>query len=163
MRLAAEQFFIMTSEAEIHDVIVIGCGAAGLMAAASAGARGRRVLVLEKNSKPGVKILISGGTRCNITHHCDVRGISEAFGRQGRFLLSALAGLSPEDVIHTIEAQGVKTKVESTGKIFPESDRAIDVRVSRLRSKLQDDPNNPKIIKTIYGAGYIFIADLVVS
>ena len=68
------------------DVIVVGGGAAGLWSAGTAAARGRRVLVLEKNKKPGVKILMSGGTRCNITHHCDVEGILQAFGNQGRFL-----------------------------------------------------------------------------
>ncbi len=56
------------------DVIVVGGGAAGLWSAGTAAARGLRVLVLEKNNKAGVKILISGGTRCNITHHCDVEG-----------------------------------------------------------------------------------------
>jgi predicted Rossmann fold flavoprotein len=111
------------------DVIVVGAGAAGLMAAASAGIRGRRVLVLEKNTKIGVKILMSGGTRCNITHNCDSRGIADAFGRrQGKFLRSALAALSPEEVIYKIESLGVATKVEDTGKIFPVSNKAIDVR-----------------------------------
>ncbi|MEM7457280.1 MAG: NAD(P)/FAD-dependent oxidoreductase [Planctomycetota bacterium] len=110
------------------DVIVIGAGAAGLMAAASASSRGLRVLLLEKNRKLGVKILISGGTRCNITHNCDSRGIVEAFGRQGRFLHSALAALPPEKVVSLIESRGVETKVEDTGKIFPASDSAVDVR-----------------------------------
>jgi len=103
------------------------------MAAASAGSRGLRVLVLEKNRKVGVKILMSGGTRCNITHNCDVRGIAEAFGRQGKFLRSALAALTPEQVIEKIEAQGVATKVEETGKIFPVSNKAIDVRDALVR------------------------------
>ena len=110
------------------DVIVIGGGAAGLLAAASAGGRGRSVLLLEKNTKLGVKILMSGGTRCNITHACDAQGIAEAFGNQGRFLRSALASLPPEDVVTLVESHGVKTKVESTGKVFPVSNRAIDVR-----------------------------------
>lgn len=112
----------------VRDVIVVGGGAAGLMAAASAAARGRDVLVLEKNRKLGVKVLMSGGTRCNITHACDQRGIAEAFGRQGRFLRSALATLTPEQVIEKIESLGVATKVEDTGKVFPVSNRAIDVR-----------------------------------
>ncbi|MEQ9411428.1 MAG: aminoacetone oxidase family FAD-binding enzyme [Fuerstiella sp.] len=123
----------MNLNSEIRDVIVVGGGAAGLMTAASAGARGKRVLVLEKNRKLGVKILMSGGTRCNITHHCDARGIAEAFGRQGKFLRSALATLSPQDVIRKIEALGVATRVEATGKIFPVSNRAIDVRDALVR------------------------------
>lgn len=107
---------------------MVGAGAAGLMAATSAASRGRRVLLLEKNRKLGVKILISGGTRCNITHNCDNAGIIKAFGRNGRFLHSALAALPPPEVINMIEAAGVATKVEDTGKIFPVSNRAIDVR-----------------------------------
>ena len=110
------------------DLVIIGAGAAGLMAAASAGARGLKVLLLEKNRKLGVKILMSGGTRCNITHNCPSRDIVRAFGHQGNFLYSALAALPPETVIEKIEAQGVETKIESTGKIFPVSNRAIDVR-----------------------------------
>lgn len=98
------------------------------MAAASAGERGLKTLLLEKNRKLGVKILMSGGTRCNITHHCDVRDIVSAFGRQGKFLHSALAALPPQDVIKKIEEQGVPTKIEATGKIFPVSNKAIDVR-----------------------------------
>lgn len=98
------------------------------MAAASAAESGCKVLLLEKNKKLGVKILMSGGTRCNITHNCDEREIVKAFGRQGKFLHSALSALPPCDVIQKIEAQGVATKIESTGKIFPVSNKAIDVR-----------------------------------
>jgi predicted Rossmann fold flavoprotein len=121
----------MTSPLSISDnwdAIIIGGGAAGLWAAGTAAARGKRVLVLEKNNKPGVKILMSGGTRCNITHACSERQIAEAYGRQGRFLLSPLSRLTPEDVINQFTAMGVPSKVEETGKVFPVSDRAIDVR-----------------------------------
>src|SRR5436305_14389169 len=111
----------------IWDVVVIGAGAAGLTAAIAAGEQGRRVLLLEKNRKPGVKILMSGGTRCNITHATDNRGIVEAFGAPGRFLHSALAALSVDDTITMFEAEGVATKVEETGKIFPVSNKASDV------------------------------------
>src|SRR5271170_7796525 len=100
------------------DVIVVGAGAAGLMAASSAAEAGSRVLLLEKNRRPGVKILMSGGTRCNITHATDNRGIVEAFGTRGRFLHSALAALSVEDTIQFFESAGVRTKVEETGKVF---------------------------------------------
>lgn len=122
-----------TRVSQTWDAIIVGAGAAGLMAAASAGLQGRRVVVLEKNRKLGVKILMSGGTRCNITHNCDQRGIAEAFGRQGKFLRSALASLTPEQVVEKIEAQGVATKVEETGKIFPISNKAIDVRDALVR------------------------------
>ncbi len=116
-----------------YDVIVIGAGAAGLLAAARAAERGRQVLLLEKNNKAGVKILMSGGTRCNLTHAVDKWGIIDAFGNQGSFLHSALAALGPSDLVQMFEAEGVKTKVEVTGKIFPASDKATDVLAALLR------------------------------
>src|SRR5438128_12615774 len=103
------------------------------MAGIRAAECGRRVLVLEKNRKPGVKILMSGGTRCNITHATDNRGIVAAYGPPGRFLHSALAALSVQDTIDLFEAEGVATKVEETGKIFPVSNRAADVLNALLR------------------------------
>ena len=118
------------------DVIVIGAGAAGLFAATRAAERGRDVLLLEKNRKPGVKILMSGGTRCNLTQHTDTSGIVAAFGDQGPFLHSALAALPPEDLVAWFEAEGVATKVEATGKVFPRSDRALDV-LNALRRRLE--------------------------
>lgn len=115
------------------DAVVVGAGAAGLMTAIHAAERGRRVLLLEKGRKPGVKILMSGGTRCNITHDCDNRGIIEAFGPNGKFLHSALAAFGVRDAIAFFEGEGVATKVEDTGKIFPVSDRALDVLNALLR------------------------------
>jgi predicted Rossmann fold flavoprotein len=113
--------------ADSAQVIVIGAGAAGLLAAIRAAERGRRTVLLEKNRKPGVKILMSGGTRCNLTHATDRRGIVAAFGRQGPFLHSALAALGPDELVAMFTAEGVATKVEPGGKIFPVSDRALDV------------------------------------
>src|SRR5213592_4777822 len=115
------------------DAVVIGAGAAGLLAASRAAERGRRTLLLEKNRKPGVKILMSGGTRCNLTHATDNRGIVEAFGPPGRFLHSALAALSVQETIELFEAEGVATKVEETGKVFPVSNRAADVLDALVR------------------------------
>lgn len=112
----------------MHDLIIIGGGAAGLWAAGIAGSRGLKVLVLEKNRKPGVKILISGGTRCNITQNCGPSDIITAFGKQGRFLKHAVYQLPPAAVVQRMNSLGLATKVESTGKVFPVSDRAIDVR-----------------------------------
>src|SRR5205814_9391732 len=117
----------------VWDVVVIGAGAAGLLAASQAAERGRRTLLLEKNRKAGVKILMSGGTRCNITHATDNRAIVEAFGPPGRFLHSALAALSVEDTVALFEAEGVASKVEETGKIFPVSNKAKDVLDALLR------------------------------
>jgi predicted Rossmann fold flavoprotein len=115
------------------EVAVVGAGAAGLLAASRAAERGRRTLLLERNRKAGVKILMSGGTRCNITHATDNRGIVEAFGPPGRFLHSALAALGVQDTIDLFEAEGVLTKVEETGKVFPVSNKATDVLAALLR------------------------------
>jgi predicted Rossmann fold flavoprotein len=117
----------------LWDVAVIGAGAAGLMAAIRAAESGRRVILLEKNGKPGIKILMSGGTRCNITHATDNRGIVEAFGPSGRFLHSALAAFGVQDTLDFFHREGVPTKVEETGKIFPVSNRAVDVLNALLR------------------------------
>src|SRR5437016_3193878 len=117
----------------VWDVVVIGAGAAGLLAAVRAAERGRRTLLLEKNRKPGVKTLTSGGTRCNVTHATDNRGIVEAYGPPGRFLHSALAALSVQDTVDLFEAEGVPTKVEETGKVFPVSNKATDVLDALLR------------------------------
>ena len=124
------------------DAIVCGAGAAGLMAATRAAERGKRVALLEKGKRPGVKILMSGGTRCNVTHACHNRGIVEAFGPNGRFLHGPLAHFGVRDTVAFFEAEGVQTKQEQTGKIFPVSDRAQDVlaallnRLGRTSAKL---------------------------
>lgn len=116
------------------DVVVVGAGAAGLMCAIRAAQRGKRVLLLEKNRKPGVKILMSGGTRCNLTHATDRRSLADAFPRdQARFLRGPLAALGPDELVDMFNRQGLPTKVESTGKIFPQSDRALDVQRTLLR------------------------------
>jgi len=110
------------------DVIVVGAGAAGLLAAERAGRRGLRTAVFDRNREPGVKILMSGGTRCNVTHATDARGIADAFPKyQGAFLRSSLAAFPPAAMIGLVEAEGVATKVERGGKVFPVSDRAADI------------------------------------
>ncbi len=109
-------------------VIVIGAGAAGLVAAAEAAKRSAEVLLLEKNNKTGVKILMSGGTRCNLTHDTNARGIAVAFGRGGRFLQPSVGAFPPSAVVQMFNQLGLPTKVEATGKIFPDSDRALHVR-----------------------------------
>ncbi|NBO91870.1 MAG: NAD(P)/FAD-dependent oxidoreductase [Planctomycetia bacterium] len=103
------------------------------MAAARAAELGVQTLLLEKTKRPGTKILMSGGTRCNITHDTDNRGIVEAYGPPGRFLHSALAALGVRETIDLFEAEGVLTKVEDTGKVFPVSNRAADVLDALLR------------------------------
>ncbi len=139
------------------DVVVVGAGAAGLVAAERAASRGRRTLLLEKNRRPGIKILMSGGTRCNLTHATDERGIVAAYGPPGRFLHSALAALGPQDLVALVEGEGVKTKIEETGKIFPASNRAADIlaaftaRLSRTDCELALEEPLVEIARTESG------------
>jgi predicted Rossmann fold flavoprotein len=114
------------------DVIIIGAGAAGLLAATRAAERGRRALLLEKNPRPGAKLLMAGGGRCNVTHDADARGIAEAFGPPGRFLHPALAAFGPHDLVALLEAEGVAVMTEADGRVFPASGKAADVLAALL-------------------------------
>lgn len=126
---------VATQSTGLH-IVVVGAGAAGMMAAGVAAQSGARVTLLEKNTKTGVKILMSGGTRCNITHDTDSKGITEAFGHAKRFLQPSIGKFGPSDVIAMFHELGVETKREETGKIFPVSNRAIDVRDALHQSML---------------------------
>ncbi|WP_407652531.1 BaiN/RdsA family NAD(P)/FAD-dependent oxidoreductase [Aporhodopirellula aestuarii] len=126
----------MSPHSNAPRIVVIGAGAAGMMAAAVAARRQCDVTLLEKNRKTGVKILMSGGTRCNLTHDTDARGITEAFGHAKRFLQPSVGKFPPTDVIKHFERLGVGTKREVTGKIFPSSNRALDVRDAMHRDML---------------------------
>lgn len=109
------------------DVIVIGAGAAGLLAAGRAAAQGAQVLLLEQNEKPGRKIGITGKGRCNVTNACDARTFQEHVVTNGRFLFSALHRLGPAEMMALLEEAGVPLKVERGNRVFPVSDRAFDV------------------------------------
>ena len=113
-------------------LLVIGAGPAGLIAAGRASARGVAVVVLDKNRHPGVKLLATGGGRCNLTNLLPVKELAAAFGPQGRFLLSALTRFGPDDVIDFFAAHGVVCKVEGVSQVFPASNRANDVLAALL-------------------------------
>ena len=110
------------------DVIVIGGGPAGIMAAGRAGELGAKVALLEKNQKLGKKLLLTGKGRCNITHaELNVRKFVKAFGKKGNFLFSPFSLFGIKDTIEFFEKRGLKLKTERGQRIFPKSDRAQDV------------------------------------
>jgi predicted Rossmann fold flavoprotein len=107
------------------DAIIIGAGACGLMCAVQAGFLGKRVLVLEKNDRPGAKILISGGGRCNYTNL--YASAQQFISQNEHFCKSAFAQWTVEDTISFFEAYGVVGKEKTLGQLFPVSDKAKDV------------------------------------
>ncbi len=111
----------------MKKVVVIGAGAAGMMAAATAADRGLDVTLVEKNHRVGRKILITGKGRCNITNNCDIEELIENVPTNGKFLYSAFYTFTNEDVISMFENLGVKTKTERGNRVFPESDKAHDI------------------------------------
>lgn len=115
------------SRSDSVPLAVIGAGAAGLLAAIAAGEHGVPALVLEKNAKPGIKILMSGGGRCNVTNTGDLHQLVRSFPQGGRFLYSALAAFGPADIVALLDAAGVPTRVEDRGRVFPVSGKAADV------------------------------------
>lgn len=115
------------SRQEIYDLIVVGGGAAGLMAAGMAGRCGKRVLLLEKKEAPGKKLMITGKGRCNVTNRCTSQDVIAAVPTNGRFLYSALSAFSPQDTMEFFEKMGVPLKTERGERVFPQSDRAADI------------------------------------
>ncbi len=113
-------------------VIVIGGGAAGLMAAGTAASRGHDVLLLEKKERVGRKLVISGKGRCNITNDTDIDGLIQNTPGNGCFLYSTYYQFSNTDLMNFFEGQGVSLKVERGGRVFPVSDNAKDI-VDTLR------------------------------
>ena len=121
----------------MKKVVVIGAGAAGMMAAATAAERGLDVVLLEKQHRVGRKILITGKGRCNITNACDIEELIENVPTNGKFLYSAFYTFTNDCVIDMFNRLGVSTRVERGKRVFPESDKARDV-VDALEKQLKD-------------------------
>ena len=117
----------------MSSVIIIGGGPAGMLAGISAAQKGDKVTIIEKMNSCGKKLLITGKGRCNITNSTDINGFIENTPCNGRFLYGALNNFDNNDIISLLEEQGVKTKVERGGRIFPISDRAQDVLNALLK------------------------------
>ena len=109
-------------------VIVIGGGAAGLMAAVIAGREGAKVTLLEKMNYVGKKMGITGKGRCNITNACDMSDFIKNTPGNGKFLYGAYERFTNEDLLQLLHDAGLETKVERGGRVFPASDSALDVR-----------------------------------
>ena len=110
------------------DVAVIGAGPAGMMAAARAAELGTRVILIEKNKKPGRKLLLTGKGRCNITNaEFSLKRLVENYGEKGKFFFHAFSAFGPKNVIDFFEELGLKTKTERGKRVFPLSDKSGDV------------------------------------
>lgn len=121
------------------EVIVIGAGAAGLIAAGKAAEKAEKVTIIEKNDIVGKKILITGKGRCNITNATEIEDMITQYPRNAKFLYSSLYTFSNYDIIQLVESYGVKTKVERGGRVFPVSDKARDVVNALKRYALKDN------------------------
>ena len=121
-----------------EKVIVVGAGAAGLMAAGTAGERGFDVLLIERNDKVARKVMITGKGRCNVTNNCNlINDLIANVPTNGRFLYGAFSKFMPSDTIEFFEDMGVSLKVERGNRVFPVSDKAVEI-VDALNSFSQD-------------------------
>lgn len=127
----------------MYNIIVIGAGAAGLMAAGTAAKNGQSVLLLEKKSRPAIKLSITGKGRCNVTNSAELKDFVSEFGNNGKFLYSAFNEFFNTDTINFFENFGVKCRLERGGRYFPESNDAHDV-VNALIKFVKN--NNVKIL-----------------
>ena len=104
-----------------YDAVIVGGGAAGMMAAITAAELGKTVLLIDKNEKLGKKIRITGKGRCNVTNNCEPRTVIESTPGNGRFLYSALERFAPEDTMRFFEDLQVPLKTERGNRVFPQS------------------------------------------
>jgi predicted Rossmann fold flavoprotein len=117
----------MDKNSKKYDVAIVGGGPAGIMAAIRAGELGARVILIEKNDKLGVKLLMTGGGRCNLTHiEKSIRDFCQKFGKEGDFLLSPFSVFGTKETMDFFEDRGIELKNEK-GRIFPMSEKAKDV------------------------------------
>lgn len=123
----------------MRKIIIIGGGAAGLIASATAAGRGEDVTVIEKNSRPARKVMITGKGRCNVTNACfDLDDLINSVVTNKRFMYSAFSSFMPYDTIALIEKMGVPTKIERGNRVFPESDKAVDIVDALVKNAKQN-------------------------
>ena len=156
------------------DVIVVGGGASGMMAAGTAAYYGANVTLLEKNNRTGRKILVTGKGRCNITNNCDRDTFIQNVPTNPRFLYSAISNFDSQDTILFFNELGLETKTERGNRVFPVSDRAMDVAdalysfvrnngvkviESTVKSLITQDD---KVVGVVDSIGREFFADSVI-
>lgn len=111
----------------MFDIIVVGGGVSGLMASYAASKDGKKVLLIEKNKKLGQKLLISGGGRCNVTNRLPYEEIISHIPGNGKFLYGPFSTFDNESIIDFVQTRGVNLKEEDHGRMFPVTDKAMDV------------------------------------
>ena len=111
----------------MSETVIIGGSAAGLMAACAAADKGCRVTVAEKNERPARKLMITGKGRCNVTNNCDVDTLISNVPKNPKFLYSAFSQFNSQDVMRFFENNGVPLKTERGNRVFPVSDKAVDI------------------------------------
>lgn len=114
-------------------VIVVGAGPAGMMAAWAASEKGHQVTLLEKNKQVGKKLRITGNGRCNVTNSADKEAFLSHIVSNPRFLYSSVSTFSNQDMIHFLNQNGIRTKEEDSGRIFPVSNQAMDIVLCMLK------------------------------
>lgn len=145
---------------EIYDALIIGAGPSGMMAAVKAGERGLKIAVLEKKSRAGIKLSITGKGRCNLTNSAETNDFVNCF-RNGKFLYSSFRAFSNQDTISFFQSNGVPCKLERGGRYFPTSDKAsdiVDALVKNVKkySKIKTSFNTKSIIKKTDGLFYVY-------
>lgn len=147
-----------SSEIMVYDVIVIGGGTSGLMAAISAAENKAKVLLLEKGTKLGQKLLISGGGRCNVTNRLPIEEVIKHIPGNGRFLYSAFSIYNNEDIIRFFENMGVALKEEDHGRMFPvsnDSKSVLNALMQKLKKHHVDIQTNRSVKDVLYEDGKV--------
>ncbi|MCM1082620.1 MAG: NAD(P)/FAD-dependent oxidoreductase [Clostridium sp.] len=118
-----------------YDAVIVGCGAAGMMAGITLAEKGKKVVIFEKNEKAGKKLFITGKGRCNLTNNCDDEHFFNNIVTNPKFMYSAVNNFNSADTMDFFEGIGLRLKTERGGRVFPASDHSSDV-ISVLVTKL---------------------------